>query len=106
MKTSQTSNLINKKDIQNCQQIAELLTKLNNLRENSQDGNSTLVIPNTLQKNCFVTGFLNYSFIDNKVIIETLSANGTLRNIKTYDFDQYHDMLKNDLAVKEWVFQY
>jgi len=102
MKTCQASNSINEKDIQNCQQIAELLTKLNNLRENSQDGNSTLVIPNSFQNNCFETGFLNYSFIDNKVIIKTFSEDGTSRNIKTYDFDQYHDMLKQELALKEW----
>jgi aspartyl-tRNA synthetase len=103
MKNSQKYTTTNKVDIENCHKIANLLSRLNILRENSQNGNQTLVLPNSFQDNCFETGFLNYIFHNGEVIIKIISEAQPTANIQKYKFEDYHAKLQQELADKEWA---
>lgn len=104
MTKSQEPLAINDLQKSKCETIVDLLNKLNELRETSVNVKDTEIKSDKIQKDSFSTGFLNYRFNDDDVII-TDACTKSSRNVfsKTYKFDEYKAMLEQEVADRLWA---
>ena len=104
MTKSQEPMAINALQKSKCETIVDLLNKLNMLRDSSADAKDTKIKIEPIQKDSFSTGFLNYRFNDDDVII-TDACTKSPRNVfsKTYKFDDYKAMLEQEVADRMWA---
>jgi hypothetical protein len=104
MTKSQEPLAINDLQKSKCETIVDLLKKLNVLRESSENLKDTEIKIEDIKKDSFSTGFLNYRFNDDDVII-TDACTKSSRNVfsKTYKFDDYKAMLEQEVADRLWA---
>jgi hypothetical protein len=104
MKKSQEPLAINDLQKSKCETIVDLLNKLNMLRDSSADAKDTKIKIEPIQKDSFSTGFLNYRFNDDDVIITDACTKSPRRVLsKTYKFDEYKAMLEQEVADRMWA---